>query len=81
MNIFRMITYLKADENNTRLRQGHLDAGKAPPPMRKKYRDLNNRLSRLMGHLQTGAVTLEGYMSSVSYNLLDPAPEEQGPVV
>lgn len=71
-NIFEFISKMKDEQEDTRMAQIQLEAGNPPPPMIKKYRELNEKLARLMEQLESGELTLERYIVNVGFNLPDP---------
>ena len=64
---------MKDEQEETRLAQRQLEAGNPPPPMVKKYRELNDKLGRLMEQLESGELTLERYVANAGFNLPTPA--------
>ena len=63
---------MKDEQEDTRMAQIQLEAGNPPPPMIKKYRDLNRKLARLMEQLESGELSLERYIINAGFNLPDP---------
>ena len=60
---------MKEEPEETRLAKRQLGAGNPPPPMVKKYRELNDKLGRLMEQLESGDLTLDRYIVNAGFNL------------
>ena len=72
-----MVKHLEDDENNFKHARLLLDAGKPEPPMRKKYRELNQRLLQLKEELETAMITLKQYVRQAAYFLHDHDVEDE----
>ena len=71
-----MVTHLKNDEELFRNARQVLDAGHRSPLMRKKYRDLNGRLARLVEEFEGQEISLKDYIRRAAYALQDNVPEQ-----
>ena len=70
-----MIQLLKADERDYyQLGRTLRSAGHPREPMRKRYRELNERLVRHTEDLELKRIRLADYLTRVGYTLHDPLP-------
>ena len=68
---------MKIEERNLKNQRLLLDAGNPPPPTSKKYKKLNERLSKLTQEFQSNRIELLQYMHKIAFTLHEPA--EAGP--
>ena len=68
-NIYRIITTLQQIEASNSIKQIQYAAGGTRPVKRRKYRDLEDRLSTLKLRLQAGEITVVQYADAASYLL------------
>ena len=80
VNIFDMVRHLREDDNHFNNGRLLLDAGNPPPRMRKTWRDLNERISKLKDELETEVITLKDYVRRMAYCLHDHGPDDETPV-
>ena len=62
MNIYEMIRHLKNDERDFYNQRALRSAGNPPKPMRKRYRELNQRLIRLKTEFEANRIGLSDYV-------------------
>ena len=68
-----MVTHLKKDEHNNKLQRLLLEAGNRPPPMARRYKKLNDNLSKMTSDFEAGQLNLEQYVQKMAYKLGEPA--------
>ena len=67
--VFEFITHIKIVESTNRAKRAQLNLGAAPPPRRRIYTDIDNRLQRLMQHLRTGRKTPLQFLDAAGHPL------------
>ena len=76
VNIHEMIRHLKNDERDFYYQRALRSAGNPPKPIRKRYRELNQRLIRITTEFEANRIGLSDYVMQVGYLLNDPQPNE-----
>ncbi|XP_028966404.1 uncharacterized protein LOC108863729 [Galendromus occidentalis] len=69
VNLFEIVSHLQKEEHGNKAQRLLLDMGRAPKPVRKKYRVLNERLIRLTDQYEAQELSLIQYASRVAHNL------------
>jgi len=68
-NIFRFIETIKKVESAERAKLAQLSVGAAPPPRKRVYRDVENRIARLKEQLQRGEKSSMEFLDAIGHLL------------
>ena len=66
-NVYKLVTVLKGEQALTELTIRRADTGAPPPPRRRKYRDLDTRLDRLLDQYRQGQLTTDNYLTALRH--------------
>ena len=81
VNVYEMIRHLKNDERDFRYQSALRSAGNPPKLMKKRCRELNERLMRLSANYDARRIRLADYVTQVGYSLQNPgtnaAPQDE----
>ena len=66
-NVYKLVTVLKGEQALTELTLRRADTGAPPPPRRRKYRDLDIRLDRLLDQYRQGQLTTDNYLTALRH--------------
>jgi len=72
--IYKFIRHIQDEESSVRIGMIQLDNLHRIPPMRRKYRELNQRLALLTSELNTSRISLESFLRAISLQISDPRP-------